>query len=86
MKDLWLFKEAREHIHWWDSVSPHMLVNIFPSIIISQEPCLSSAARWLTCWKQNVRCFMADVLEACLVMRVYGQDTEDQASCAEHGI
>lgn len=43
---------------------------------------------WLahTLEAESVRCFIADVLEACLVMRGCGQATEEQASCAECGI
>lgn len=38
MKDLWLFKEAREHFHWWDSVSRHTPVNISTCILYPGSP------------------------------------------------
>lgn len=38
MKEPWLFKEGREHIHWWDSVSPHMLVSISACIPYLRSP------------------------------------------------
>lgn len=46
LRDVWLLQEAREHVHWWDSVFPHAALCVLAALSV----CLSRAGAWLTGW------------------------------------